>query len=305
MPGCRLIGNLTMQNNFIELSRGGIAALLAVPGTYYKGTRFDWNGIFRSIQCGGIAYADTWYDNEDAFRHDNVCGPSEEFSPVWLSETRCLKPGVGILEVPQGKGSYDRFKLYKVVECGKFDVSVKKDCAVFTHILEGYYRYTKIVSLEEGCRLNIKHTICWDADFTAEVTCYNHNFLTMGKNCVGPSREFVFDAPVDGTWRSDSVSGYKDGNKLRFERIMLSGEKCFIEKLTLSDKLNNPYHFTVCESSCQVDVRCDKPMEYATFWSNHRVACVEPYVLLTLTQGSVITWNIEYTFKTFENEKDC
>lgn len=291
-----------MQNNFIELSRGGIAALLAVPGTYYKGTRFDWNGVFRDIRCDGTIYADVWYDNEDPFRHDNVCGPSEEFSPVWLSETRCLKPGVGILDVPEGKDSYDRFKLYRIIESGRFEVEATSTRVEFKHVLDGFYRYTKTVSLEDDCSLVIAHSILWNADINESLLCYNHNFLTMGKANVGPSREFLFDAPVDGTWRSDSVSGYIDRAKICFNRIMLPGEKCFIENLTMPDKFGAPYHFTVCESNCQVDVKCDRPMEYAVFWSNHRVACIEPYVLLPLTPNGVVSWNINYKFKNCRNE---
>lgn len=70
------------DNNFIELSRGTLSVRLAMPGTYYKGTRFDWNAVFRSVECSGVAFADLWYDGDDPFRHDNVCGPSEEFSPL-------------------------------------------------------------------------------------------------------------------------------------------------------------------------------------------------------------------------------
>lgn len=285
------------DNAFIELSRGPLSVRLAMPGTYYKGTRFDWNGVFRSVECGGVAYADLWYDGDDPFRHDNVCGPSEEFSALWLDDTRCLKPGVGILEVPEGREAYDRFKLYDILDGGTFDVKVGKESAVFTHVLKGFYHYTKTVTLEGDGSFSIRHSLLWDADAPAPVNCYNHNFFTMGKELVEPSRTILFDASIDGNWREDSVSGYKDGASLRFERPMQNGQKCFIGDLAVPSFADKPYHFRVCEGALEVDVKCDVPMDHAVFWSNHRVACVEPYVNLFLCCGKKSEWTIVYSLK--------
>lgn len=285
------------DNSFIELSRGPLSVRLAMPGTYYKGTRFDWNGVFRSVVRNGVVYAGVWYDKEDPFRHDNVCGPSEEFSPLWLDDTRCVKPGVGILEVPEGREVYDRFKLYNILDGGVFDVKVEKESAVFTQVLEGFYHYTKVVTLESGGSFSIRHSLRWDACTPAFLNCYNHNFLTMGKDLVDPSRTIIFDAPIEGNWREDSVSGYKDGAALRFERPMQNGQKCFIGDLTVPQFAGEPYHFRVCDGAYEVDVRCDVPMDHAVFWSNHRVACVEPYVNLCLSGGKTSEWTIVYNLK--------
>lgn len=285
------------DETFIELSRGTLSVRLAMPGTYYKGTRFDWNAVFRSVECSGVAFADLWFDGDDPFRHDNVCGPSEEFSPLWLDDTRCVKPGVGILEVPQGREAYDRFALHKILDGGAFDVKVEKDRVVFTQVLDGFYHYTKTVTLESDRSFSIRHSLHWDSDIPASLTCYNHNFFTMGRDIVGPSRTMLFDAPVEGQWRDDSVSGYKDGATLRFADPMKPGQKCFIGDLVVPSLADKPYHFRVCEGALEVDVKCDVPMDYAVFWSNHRVACVEPYVNLDLAAGRTLEWTIEYSLK--------
>lgn len=308
-----------MEGEFIRLGKGDLEVCLAMPGTYYRGTRFDWNAVFRSVGRGGIMYADRWFDSDDALRHDNVCGPSEEFSPVWADETHCVKPGVGLLEVAEGREAYDRFRLYPILDGGSFEVAVMGegcegadgDTAVFTHRLEGWYTYEKTVRLEDGGRFSIRHSLRWESPEGASMDCYNHNFFTMGMNRVGPSRVIEFDAPVHGDWRSDSVSGLKDEALLRFARPMQNGEKCFIGNLTVPRLADAPYHFRVCEggiseagsdaksgiSGAVADIRCDAPMDHAVFWSNHRVACVEPYVNIALPAGQTFGWTIHYALK--------
>lgn len=287
-------------SNLITLAKDDLKVCLDMPGTGYRGTRFDWTGVFRSIDIGSKSFVGTWYETENAVRHDNVCGPSEEFSPLWVDDIHCVKPGVGVLKVPEGRSSYDRFRLYEIADSGTFGVNVQKDSARFIHELSGWYRYEKAVLLVGDAHMRIEHRLAWLAPDGGEMTCYNHNFFTMGKKTVGASRSLVFDGQLSGDWRPDSVGGYIDGQALRFERTMQMGQKCFIGNLAVEGMRSEPYHFIVCEETSQesseVDVRCDAPMEYAVFWSNHRVACVEPYVRVPLTHGREFVWCIDYMF---------
>lgn len=283
-----------MSYSFIKISKDSLSLCLAVPGTYYKGTRFDWTGVFRSIVKNGCAIAEQWFDSEDAFRHDNVCGPSEEFAPVWVDDTHCVKIGVGILSVPEGRDAYDRFKLYDIVDPGCFEIVRSGDSLIFKHMLEGWYEYEKTVALVDDCAFRIGHDLKWHGDAPVASDCYNHNFFTMCQAYVGPSRRVVFDEAPSGHWRPDSVSGCIEGRELHFSRQMQGGEKCFIGDLHVPELRSEPYHFRVCEGVSSVDVSCDAPMDHAVFWSNHRVACVEPYVVFTLGRGESFRWNIYY-----------
>ena len=47
-----------------------------------------------------------------------------------------------------------------------------------------------------------------------------------------------------------------------------------------------------------VDARSDAAMEYAVFWCNHEVACLEPYTHLLIEPGRQAEWKIEYHFGT-------
>ena len=65
---------------------------------YYRGTRFDWTGVFSSIGYRGCNYTEPWFETYSPLMHDAVCGPAEEFSPIGLDEPSFLKIGVGVLE---------------------------------------------------------------------------------------------------------------------------------------------------------------------------------------------------------------
>ena len=115
----------------IVLGRGGLSIELCEPRSYYRGTRFDACGVFRRIVKDGYIYADRWFDGEDAFRHDNVCGPSEEFFGVFGYDEApvggtFLKIGVGLLRKDAEK-PYDWFHLYEIVDGGRFGLRIGTD----------------------------------------------------------------------------------------------------------------------------------------------------------------------------------
>lgn len=292
------------MDNFIKIGKDNLELALCAPGSFYKGTRFDWMGVFRSIEYSGVSFSDLWFDDVEPRRHDNLTGCSEEFAPLWIDDTHCVKIGVGILSVPEGKDNYDRFKLYEIVDggwkivdtSGSVPASAPAGSTVrFIHILDDWYEYEKIITALDGGRFTISHMLRWKGEQMYRGNCYNHNFWTFDRQQVGPGRSIEFIGPVSGDWRADSVSGYKDDRFLRFERDLQPGEKCFIGNLTVSSDSGEGYSFVVREGEKSVSVRCNAPMIPSVFWSNHRVACVEPYVGIDLEKDRFFTWTIEYT----------
>lgn len=277
---------------------------LSNPGTTYKATRFDWTGVFTRVLLDGREYAGKWYDGDDPLRHDNLCGMSEEFSPVWLEDGRCLKTGVGILDVPESEAGYDRFKLYEIVEGGRFEIENRPDGRITRHILDSYYDYSKQICISGEDSFRIVHRIVNTGNIPLKMTCYNHNFITFGKDRVGPGRELDFPAKIDGTWREDSSpKASMEGNGLRFSDFVAKGEKAFIGNLRYQGCDREGYAFSVRErgdGTCPemaVEVGSDAPMEYAVFWSNDRVACVEPYVGMAIAPGDKFEWTINYKLR--------
>ena len=64
------------------ISNGLIDATLYLPDArrgYYRGTRFDWSGIIRSLCYQGHNYFGRWFEQHDSVVHDAITGPVEEF----------------------------------------------------------------------------------------------------------------------------------------------------------------------------------------------------------------------------------
>lgn len=259
---------------------------LHVPADgFYRGTRFDRSGIFESLVHNGVELCAPWFENYSPFMHDAVQGPAEEFSMMDLGRY-WLKPGVGLLE-PDGQ-PYDRFKLYKVADEGRWEVSGN----TYRHILEGYYDYTKEVRVLSDRAFEIRHFltpfILWEG------TVYNHNFFTMGKLETGPSRLIDFPFKPCGDWRAqyDSV-GFTDSG-IRFSRRLEKGESVFTGNIHKVDEEGMPYDMILKEGPLSVHITGDIPVTHTVLWANHRIACLEPYNRLSANPGETIKWNILY-----------
>ena len=75
----------------IVVRKGNLELTLCQPSFedgYYRGTRFDHSGIFRRIVKGEFFIAQEWFDGYDPYRHDTVCGASEELE--WTYKFRIM-----------------------------------------------------------------------------------------------------------------------------------------------------------------------------------------------------------------------
>ena len=253
---------------------------------FYQGTRFDRSGIFRSLKYKGVELCGPWFQRYDPFMHDAVQGPAEEFSPIDMKDL-WLKPGVGLL-LKDG-APYDRFKLYKMADSGHWEV----DGLRFHHYLEGCYDYVKEVAITEENRFEIRHTL---HSFVAmEGDVYNHNFFTMGKMAVTPSRLIDFPFSPEGDWRAayDSV-GFTPGG-VRFTRELQEGESVYTGNIHQAGALGMPYEMQLSEGPLSVRIKGSVPAFKTVLWANHRIACLEPYNRICLAPDETFCWTIEYT----------
>lgn len=258
---------------------------------YYEGTRFDRSGIFKSLVFKGTELCAPWFEQYSPTMHDAVLGPAEEFShmlvgPYWL------KPGVGLL-APDSE-PYDRFKLYTVIDPGRWDVEERESSIFFCHSLEGYYTYRKEIRTVSECSFEISHAL--DVQIPWDGAVYNHNFFTMGKMESGPSRMIDFPFRPEGNWRAeyDSVA-FTDGG-IRFSRKLRKGESVYTSNIHQVGETGMPYDFTVREGSLSIHIWGDVPVTHSVFWANHRIACVEPYNQLIADPGETLRWTIRYDF---------
>ena len=256
---------------------------------YYEGTRFDRSGVFKSLVFRGMELCAPWFEKYSSTNHDAVLGPAEEFS--LMDAGACwLKPGVGLLA--PDSAPYDRFKLYPVIDPGRWDVEEREGATCFHHTLDGYYAYTKEIRTVSDFSYEIGHElkvlIPWSG------TVYNHNFFTMGKTETGPSRIIDFPFRPAGTWRTayDSVTFTDAG--IRFSRTLRKGESVYAGDIHRAGETGMPYDITLGEGPLSIHVQGDLPVTHTVFWANHRIACVEPYNLLKAAPGETLRWTVRY-----------
>lgn len=289
---------------------------------HYRGTRFDWAGVFESIEYRGCNYAGQWFESYSPTMHDAVCGPSEEFSPIGADEAAAgepfLKIGVGMLE--KMEGTYDRFKLHRILDNGSRSIRVEEDKVEFGHVIDspaGYgYDYVKEIRLLSGSSFRISHRLSNTGNKVLAGDVYNHNFFTLGLMETGNSREIDFPFRPEGDWRADYTEvGFTDGG-IRFTRTLQKGESVFTGNLHEAgrDPLAEGSPFEMChrtegspngftlrerQTGRGVKVSCRLPMTKAVFWSNHRIACVEPYIDFRILPGETLCFDIDYELENF------
>jgi len=287
-----------MTPDRIVLSRNGLRITLAQPGRYYQGTRFDWSGVFCGIECNGNVYCDKWFDVEDPLRHDNVCGPSEEFFGCLGYDSAkigdgFLKVGVGLLK-KDSDAPYDWFHRYEILDPGRRNVEIGLDSAVFTHEMPGVYSYVKTVELTGPDSFRISHSLTTVGRM--HLTQYCHNFFTFGLKSVGAERSVEFAVPLSGIeMRCGEPYCNKidfDSNRVWVKDTILPGEKCYLDNICASP--SEAYGFVLKAGDSSVQVGCTLPMAASVLWSNNRVFCPEPYVDLETVPQVPLEWNIDY-----------
>ena len=283
------------------------AIQLFLPGlenSYYRGTRFDRGGVFGRIIFQGKTFSEQWLDECDPLRHDNVRGPSEEFSAsgfdVAAPGETFLKPGVGRLIRPDD-APYDHFRLYEVADPGVWECHANRHTATFRHILPGVYDYLKTVRISGPGQMQILHELRNTGTERLDGEVYNHNFFTLGRSYTGPGRSILFPYAISGQWRAvyDAVPQGPGQSSIYIKRKLKPGESLFMSGIQSVFDEASPYEILVKETDYgaqAVKITSPTPFAHATFWSNHRIACIEPFVPYNLLPGEVFTQEINYTF---------
>ena len=274
---------------------------------YYRGTRFDWSGVFAGIEYKGINYAQQWFENYSPVMHDAVCGPAEEFSPIGIDSVGpgdpFLKIGVGLLKKMEGE--YDRFKLHEILDTGSRTLCVTENSAVFGHSIchdNGYgYEYFKEICITGESSFRISHILKNTGKKSLNGNVYNHNFYTLGILRTGWDRQLDFPFRPEGDWRAEySEVGFTE-NGIRFTRDLQKGESVFTGNLHEAGKglTGSPNAFELRDNAtgCAVKAFCAVPMTKSVFWSNHRIACIEPYIDFNIAPGETLDFNIDYTLE--------
>jgi hypothetical protein len=300
----------------VEIANGQIRAVLFLPDPeagYYRGTRFEWGGVFGSLEYGGRNYAARWYEPHDPRRHDSLGGPIQEFVTDGLNNAGLgyaaaqpgetfVKIGVGALRKPDEPG-YRFTQYYEIVDPGQWAVAATSDAVEFVQDLSdpgsGYaYRYTKTVRLlPDEPVVVLEHRLLNRGERTIETSVYNHNFLVMDDRPSGPEISVRFPFEVDVTATGARPLLDVRGSRLTYQRPLEAGESVHYRLAGFGgDAADNDFRVESAATGVGIRIAGDRPLSHFVYWSVPSVISPEAYVQMAIEPGGEFEWRTTYTF---------
>jgi hypothetical protein len=213
-----------------------------------------------------------------------------------------IKIGVGVLRKPDDQ-AYSPYRLYAIVNGGKWSVRTKDDSVEFTQELgdplSGYsYRYTKIVRLTNGKpEMILEHRLENTGRRTIKTSVYDHNFLVLDRQPTGP--DFVVTVPF--TIHAQHVQGVDlariEGRQFTY-RNKLEGRETVSAKFLGFGKTAAGYEITIenRKAGAGMEVTGDRPLSNENLWSIRSVLAMEPFIDMSIEPGKTFTWRYDYTY---------
>jgi len=310
-----------------ELSNGPLRVRLYLPDAangFYRATRFDWSGMIDTVEYGGHKFYGRWFQGVDPKVNDfeyrgadiiagpntAATGPAEEFNTgnkaLGFDEAKpggtFLKIGVGVLRRPDER-DYDHFRLYDVVDPGKWTHRVARDSAEFTQQVNdaasGYgYEYRKTVRLAANSpELEIAHTFRNTGKKPISSRVYNHNFLVIDGQAPGP--DFTISVPFEirSPRPPDAALAEIRGKQIVYRKA-LGGEDRVMTSMEGFGPQSSDYDVQVVNTKTGAGVRvtADRPLASLMLWSIRAVMSVEPFVEFSVKPGETYTWTLKYRY---------
>lgn len=307
-----------------ELSNGQLRVKLYLPDAsrgYYHATRFDWSGMISSVVYGGHEFYGQWFQRTDPKVHDfiydaadivagpctSATGPAEEFvDALGYGDAKpggaFLKIGVGMLRKPDG-ARYDHFKLYDVVDSGKWSVKESAASVDFRQELNdsesGYgYVYDKTVRLTPGKpEMIIEHTLRNTGKKALETRVYNHNFQAFDHRAPGSGIRISVPYTIQSNQPPEKGLAEIRGNQIVYLKTLAGEERVTTPMLGFGTSASD-YDIRIEDHTPGVGVRIvgDRPLANMALWSIRAVLAVEPFVAVSVAPGQSFRWRIAYTY---------
>lgn len=309
------------------ISNGVLDVTLYLPDPhkgFYRGTRFDWSGVIRSLEYEGHNYYGPWFTKTDPkvidFIFDAadivagpcsaITGPVEEFSSqqkaLGFDDAKpggtFIKIGIGVLRRPDEQ-AYNPYRRYEIVDGGKWNVRTKDDAIEFMQELNdpasGFaYRYTKIVRLVSGKpEMRLEHKLENMGRRAIETSVYDHNFLVLDKQPIGP--DFVVTVPF--AIHADRMQNAELARIHEHQfgyRKKLQGRETVSAELSGFGETADDYKITIenHNAGAGMQITGNRPLSKENLWSIRSVLAVEPFIDMSIEPGKAFTWTYDYTY---------
>ncbi len=313
----------------LHISNGVIEATIHPPDPvsgFYRGTRFDWSGVIGSLKYAGHNYYGPWFTKTDPSIKDYiyqgadiiagpcsaVTGPAEEFSTneeglgfsdASVGET-FLKIGVGVLRKPD-KAPYSMFRLYDIVDHGKWSVHAQPDSVQFAQKVmdasSGYgYLYEKTVRLVPGKpQMVIEHRLTNIGKRPIESSVYDHNFLVLDNQTIGPDFTIALPFAIHPGKPIKQELGAVDGKMITYRKL-LEGHDQFGVAIQGFGKTSADYKITIENKHVGAGMKItgDQPLESEELWSIRSILAMEPFIHMSIAPGKAFAWKYTYDYYT-------
>lgn len=306
-----------------KISNGKISATVYLPDPvngFYRGTRFDWSGVLRSLEANGHSYYGPWftkrsetvrdfiYDGDDivAGPCSSTMGPADEFRPLGYEAAKpggtFVKIGVGMLRRNDEK-AYDAFRLYPVADHGKWSVKREGDSIEILHILSdessGYgYEYRKTLRLVKGkSEMELAHSLKNIGKNPIETQVYNHNFLVIDGKGPQAGTTVMLPFAVSTERPPNPELATIEGNKVVYKKTLAGKDVVSFPIAGFGDTPSD--HEIRVESKALkagMSMRGDKPLQRVNLWSIRSNVSVEPFVTVSVAPGKEFRWTSSYSY---------
>jgi hypothetical protein len=308
-----------------ELTNGSLRVKLYLPDAakgFYRASRFDWSGMIYSLEYSGHQFYGPWFQRTDPKVHDFIyqgneivagpctaaTGPAEEFTDLGYNDAKpgdtFLKIGVGVLRRPDDT-PYDHFKLYEVVDPGKWKTDVTPTAVEFTQQVNdpatGYgYEYRKTVRLAgSGPELAIEHSFRNTGRKPISSRVYNHNFLVLDGQAPGPDLKISVPFDIASPKPPDATLAEIRGKEIVYRKT-LQGQERVMTDMNGFGAAASDYDLTIrnTKTGAGVRVNADRPLARLMLWSIRAVLSAEPFVEFAVGPGETYTWKLNYRYLT-------
>jgi hypothetical protein len=289
---------------------------------FYRGTRFDWSGVVADLQYAGHSYYGPWFTQTDPKVSDFVyqgseivagpcsaiTGPVEEFTALGYDEAKpggtFLKIGVGILRKPDD-AHYTAYRLYEIVNGGKWSIKKSKDAIEFTQELHdassGYgYLYHKKISLVAGKpQMLIEHSLRNTGTRALHTSVYDHNFLVLDKQTTDAGFTITLPFTISSDHPPEKELAEFRKNQIVYLKT-LHGEDRVYTSIEGFGNSSDDYKIRIENTNVKAGmmISADRPLAKMALWSIRSVIAVEPFIDLSLEPGNQSTWKYDYDYYT-------
>lgn len=308
-----------------EIANSVLKAKLYLPDAangFYRGTRFDWSGVVGDLAYEGHHYYGDWFTQTDPTVSDFVyrdaeivagpcsaiTGPVEEFEVLGYEEAKpggtFLKIGVGLLRKPDEK-PYTAYRLYEIVDGGKWSVKKSKDAVEFTQELHpassGYgYIYHKKISLVAGKpEMVIEHSLRNTGTLALHTNVYDHNFLVLDNKPIDAGFTIAFPFTITTSQPADKELAEFRKNQVVFLKTLAGHDRVYTP---IEGFNNNPEDYKIrienTHLKAGMTITGDRPLAKVSLWSIRSVMAIEPFVDISLEPGNQTTWKYSYEYYT-------